>query len=142
MADEHEDAVVRARTRLAKALPESVPAEELDVAQDVLVRTVKQLRGPSQELLVQSYAMLSRKLAPSDERPRVVIALRLNAGIAVPVSLLKHCLGSCWRDGVVSTASSVNGVCDQDLPLTEECSASMELGNAPMLVVTSVPIHT
>ena len=140
--DEHEDAVLAARKRLAKMLPTTVPTEELDIAQDVLVRTITQLRGPSQELLVQSYAMLSKKLQPSDDRPRIVIAMRLNAGIPVPVAQLKYCLGLCWRDGVVSTASSVNGVCDQDLPLTDECSASMELGNAPMLVVTSVPVQS
>lgn len=139
--DEHEDAVADARKRLARLLPSSVPSEELDIAQDVLVRTITQLRGPSHEILVQSYAMLSKKLQPSDDRPRIVLAMRLNAGIPVPVSLLKHCLGLCWRDGVVSTASSVNGVCDQDLPLTDECSASMELGNVPMLVVTSVPVQ-
>jgi len=118
-----------------------VPSDELDVAQDVLIKLVTQLRGPSQEILVQSYAMLGKKLQASDERPRIVLALRLNAGIPVPVSQLKRCLGVCWRDGVVSTAPAVNGVCDADLPLTEEGAASMVFGNAPMLLVTSVPMQ-
>ena len=139
--DDQEDAVVAARKRLARVLPATVPSEELDVAQDVLTKLVTQLRGPSQEILVQSYAMLGKKLQPSDERPRIVLALRLNAGIPVPVSQLKRCLGVCWRDGVVSTASAVSGVCDHDLPLTEEGAVSMEMGNAPMLLVTSVPLQ-
>lgn len=139
--DDQEDAVVAARRRLAKNSTVSVPSEELDMAQDVLVKMVTELRGPSHEILVQSYCMLIRKLQKTDDRARVVLAMRLNAGIPVPVSQLKRCLGACWRDGVLSTNSSVNGVCDHDLPLTEEGSASMELGNLPMLVVTSVPMH-
>ena len=141
VCDDQEDAVIAARQRLAKTLPTSVPSEELDTAQDVIVKMVTQLRGPSQEILVQSFAMLIKRLQQSDDRPRVVLALRLNAGIPVPLSQLKRCLGPCWKDGVVSTTSSVNGVCDRDLPLTEEGTASMEQGNMPLLVVTSVPLH-
>jgi len=40
----------------------------------------------------------------------------------------------------VSVEPSVGGVCGSDLPLSEEGAASMEQGNAPMLVVTSVPL--
>lgn len=137
--NDHEDAVIGARRRLAKNASSALPAEELDIAQDVLTKMVTGLRGPSGEILVQSFAMLSRKLQTSDERPRVLLALRLNAGIPIPVSQLKRCLGPCWRDGVLSTESSVNGVCDSDLPLSEEGAASMEQGNLSMLVVTSVP---
>jgi len=137
--DDQEDAVLGARKSLARGAPASIPSEELDVAQDVVTKMVTQLRGPAQELLVQSFSMLSKKLQPGDDRHRIVLALRLNAGIPVPVSQLKRCLGPCWRDGVLSTEPSVNGVCDRDLPLTEEGSASMEQGNAPLLIVTSVP---
>ena len=139
--DDQEERVVEARNRLERVVSATVPSEELDAAQDVLVRLVTELRGPAQELLVQSYAMLSKKLQSADERPSIVLAIRFNAGIAIPVAHLKRCLGSCWRDGVVSTEASVNGVCDRDLPLTEEGDASREQGNAPMLVVTSVPMH-
>ena len=100
---------------------------------------VLSLRGPAGEVLVQSYAMLTRKLKPTDALPSVVIAVRLNSGIPVPVSSLKRCLGPCWKDGVVSSESSVNGVCDRDLPLTEEGMASKRMGNLPMLIVTSIP---
>lgn len=139
--EDQEEAVLAARKRLEGMLAKTVPSEELDTAQDVLVKVVTELRGPSQEVLVQSYAMLSKKLQGADERPSIVLAMRLNAGIPIPVAHLKRCLGSCWRDGIVSTEASVNGVCDRDLPLTEEGDASREQGNAPMLVVTSVPMH-
>ena len=110
------------------------------MAEDILKRVVTELRGPAQEILIQSYAMLSKKLQDSDSRPKIVLAMRLNAGIPVPVTQLKRCLGQCWRDGLVSVEPSVGGVCGSDLPLSEEGAASMEQGNAPMLVVTSVPL--
>ena len=137
-----EECVLQARKRLERIVAATVPSEELDTAQDVLVRLVTELRGPSQEMLVQSYAMLSKKLHSSDERPSIVLAIRLNAGIPIPVPHMKRCLGVCWRDGVVSIEPSVNGISDLELPLTEEGAASREQGNAPLLVVTSVPTHS
>ena len=44
---------------------------------------------------MQSTAMLAKKLAPDDVRQRVVIAARLNAGIAMRVDVLRGCLGDC-----------------------------------------------
>ena len=50
------------RRRLAKNASNALPADELDVAPEVLTKMVTGLRGPSGEILVQSFAMLSRKL--------------------------------------------------------------------------------
>ena len=135
--EDQEEGVSKARRRLAAA---SGPAsqQELDVAQRV-VEQVLRLRGPSGEVLVQSYALLTKKLKPTDATPSVVVALRMSSGIPVPVGMLKRCMGACWQDGLVSSESSVNGVCDRDLPLTDEGAASMAMGNLPMLIVTSVP---
>lgn len=137
LCEDQEEAVSKARKRLSSAtVPEL--GSELETAQAVMERVLS-LRGPAGEVLVQSYAMLTRKLKPTDALPSVVIAVRLNSGIPVPVSSLKRCLGPCWKDGVVSSESSVNGVCDRDLPLTEEGMASKRMGNLPMLIVTSIP---
>ena len=135
--EDQEEGVSKARRRLAAA---SGPAsqQELDVAQRV-VEQVLRLRGPSGEVLVQSYALLTKKLKPTDESPSVVVAIRMSSGIPVPVASLKRCMGACWQDGLVSSESSVNGVCDRDLPLTDEGAASMAMGNLPLLIVTSVP---
>jgi hypothetical protein len=137
LCEDQEEGVSKARRRLAAA---SGPAsqQELDVAQRV-VEQVLRLRGPSGEVLVQSYALLTKKLKPTDATPSVVVALRMSSGIPVPVGMLKRCMGACWQDGLVSSESSVNGVCDRDLPLTDEGAASMAMGNLPMLIVTSVP---
>lgn len=140
LCEDQEDAVCRARKRLSSASAPELESE-LETAQAVIEKALG-LRGPAGEVLVQSYALLTRKLKPTDTQPSVVVALRLNSGLAVSILALKRCLGPCWADGVVSSESSVSGVCDRDLPLTEEGAASMAMGNLPLLVVTSVPKPT
>lgn len=137
LCEDQEDGVVKARRRLS-ATSSLATAHELDTAQRV-VEQVLRLRGPAGEVLVQSYALLTKKLKPTDASPSVVVAIRLSSGIAVSIAALKRCLGGCWQDGLVSSESSVNGVCDRDLPLTEEGAASMSMGNLPLLIVTSIP---
>ena len=111
--------------------------QQLDVAQRV-VDDVLQLRGPLGEVAVLSYAMLTRKLG-ADTKPSLVVAFRINGGVPLSVLSLKRALGACWRDGAISTENAVNGVCERDLPLSEEAASSARLGNKPILVVTSVP---
>lgn len=139
--DDREDQAQRveqARNRLSKCVPD-LPASELDVARTVLVNLVNELRGASSEVVVQSFALLGKKLHSSDTRPRVLIAVRLNAGIAVSLALLKRCLGPCWCDGAVTTEDSVSNVSDADMPLSEEARAARDFGNLPLMVVTSAP---
>ncbi len=136
--DEDADRVFAARERLAKS-SSNLPSEELDVAQRVLTKLVKDLRGPEGEIVVQSSAILGKKLGVSDSRPRVVVAARLNAGIEINVKLLKQCLGECWKDGLLTTLPTLHGIGKLELPLTEEATASAFFGNATILLVTSVP---
>lgn len=137
-SEEDADRVAAARSRLSKSAP-TLPSDELDVAQRVLTRFVKDLRGPNGEIVVQSYAILSKKLGIADSRPRVVVAARLNAGIELKVDLLKSCLGGCWEDGLITTLSTLQGIGQLELPLSEEASTAAFFGNASILLVTSVP---
>jgi hypothetical protein len=134
---EEADRVATARSRLAKSVP-TLPSDELDIAQQVLTRLVLNLRGPSGEIVVQSYALLSKKLCVDDDRARVVIAVRLNAGIELKVELLKSCLGSCWNDGLLTTLPTLQGIGKVELPLSEEAAAAAFFGNMSLLLVTSV----
>ena len=139
--DDREDQTARidgARDRLAKCMSE-LPTGELDVARNVLVNLVNDLRGVSNEIIVQSFALLGKKLHNTDDKPRVLIAVRLNAGVAVPIALLKRCLGPCWCDGAITTENSVSNVSDADMPLSEEARASRAFGNVPVMIVTSAP---
>lgn len=135
---EEADRVATARLRLAKSAP-SLPSDELDAAQQVLTKLVLNLRGPNGEIVVQSYALLSKKLGVDDERARVVVAARLNAGIELKVDLLKSCLGACWKDGLLTTLPTLQGIGKLELPLSEEASAAAFFGNMSLLLVTSVP---
>ena len=135
---EEADRVATARSRLAKSAP-TLPSDQLDVAQRVLTKLVRDLRGPNGEIVVQSYAILSKKLGVADAQPRVVVAARLNAGIELNVELLKSCLGACWADGLIATQPTLHGIGKLELPLSEEASAAAFFGNASVLLVTSVP---
>lgn len=136
---EEADRVACARSRLAKSVP-ALPSSELDVAQQVLTKLVLNLRGPRGEIVVQSYALLSKKLGVDDERMRVVVAARLNAGIELKVELLKSCLGAFWKDGLLTTLPTLQGIGKLELPLSEEASAAAHFGNMSLLLVTSVPV--
>lgn len=129
--------IAAARARLEKSVPE-LESDELDVAQRAITRLANELRGPSGEVVVQSTALLAKKLAPDDARQRVVIAARLNAGIAMRINVLRACLGDCWADGLLTTQPTLHGVGKLELPLSEEAQAAALFGNATILLVTSV----
>lgn len=131
--------LAEARTRLEKSVPE-LQSHELDVAQKVLTKLAKDLRGPAGEVVVQSTAMLARKLGSNDSRQRVVVAARLNAGIAIRVDALRSCMGACWADGLFTTLPTLHGIGKIELPLSEEAHAALAFGNATLLLVTSVAI--
>lgn len=136
--EERCDAIDAASRRLRRVHSE-IPASEYQVAETVLKTSVATLRGPHGEVLVQSCCVLAKKLRATDARSSLVVAMRLNAGIPVPITTLKRTMASCWQDGVVSSLATVMGVVETDLPLSDEGQASLEEGNRSMLVVTSVP---
>ena len=133
----NEREIAAARARLEKSVPE-LESTDLDTAQKAITRLANELRGPAGEVVVQSTAMLAKKLAPDDVRQRVVIAARLNAGIAMRVDVLRGCLGDCWADGLLTTQSTLHGIGKLELPLSEEAQAASLFGNATILLVTSV----
>lgn len=139
-AEERAEGVADARARLAKKMPD-LPSAELNVAEAALVKLVNKLRGSEGEVCIQSYALLAKKLAVDDPRPRVVIAARLHAGVAMPVNLLKEAMGSCWKDGLLTTLSTLHGISEVDLPYSAEAEAALSFGNAPLLLVTSVEMR-
>ena len=138
-ADKSEDSqkIAEARARLEKSVPE-LQSDELDVAQKVLTKLANELRGSAGEVVVQSTALLAKKLGPSDSRQRVVVAARLNAGIAIRVDALRDCMGVCWADGLLTTLPTLHGIGSIELPLSEEARAASLFGNATVLLVTSV----
>ena len=50
--------------------------------------------------------------------------LRVNAGIELKVDQLKSCLGVCWKDGLLTTLPTLQGIGKLELPLSEEAAAA------------------
>lgn len=113
---------------------------EIDAAQTLLKRCLAELKGPSGETLIQSYGIFARPLGASHTGSlRILVGLLLHSGVGVSLSCLKHCLGSCWMDGMVTLDDSACGVRGVDLPVSPEGNVSNSMGNKPMLIVTSIP---
>jgi hypothetical protein len=132
-----EAAVERVR---AAAKAASVDAADVERAAGALFRVLADLRGAAGEAIVQSYAVLVKRISQFGySGPVVVLALRCYSGIPIPVSDLKRALGPCWSDGIVTIERTYAplGLEDADLPLTSEGQAAAELGNAPLLVVAT-----
>ena len=132
------DLVSDAAERIKKNHP-SVSQKEVDEARIVLTRMVSSLKGAGNEDLVQSFGIFRKQLRPSDSDFALLIAVRLNSGVAVSISSLKRALGSCWRDGLLTSQDSALGIGDVDLPLTPEGVTAKAHGNLPMLIVS--PVH-
>jgi len=126
-------------SKLSKTEVTPLP-EELARATSVLDNVVCVLKAASgkQERAIQSYGIFFRKLKPSDVRNRIVLAFRLHAGTPVRINDLRHCLGETWEDGAITSGETVNGVDSVVLPLTEEGVLSLEHGNSPIMILTSV----
>lgn len=133
--DEHEE---RVDQQLGK-LRDRLTTEDHERLRCLLVRLTRDLRGSKHEPVVQNYGVTLRKLAVSDAEPRVVVFARLHSGVALGLSKLKAVLGDCWADGCITTDESSSGVDLVDLPYSEEAAAGIELGNRPLLLVTSLP---
>ena len=130
------DLVAKAVERTKKSHPH-VSQEELDQARLTLTRTVS-LRGTSDEDLVQSFGIFRRQLQPSDTKQTLLIAVRLNSGVAVSVSDLKNAMGKCWTDGILTSQDSALGIGSVDLPLSPEGETAKAHGNLSMLIVSTV----
>jgi len=133
------DSVAEAVKKLEKS--STTPSkDELAKARTIVESVVCVLRAADgDELACQSFGLFYRKLAPSDTKPRIIIAFRLHAGTPVRVHDLRSCLQATWNDGAITAEDTLHAVDSVSLPLTSEGSLSLQHGNKPILVVTSVP---
>ena len=142
-AQELEEVVVKVddTVKTFKKNAKDVNEKELDAAREVLEKLLGRLTGPDGERAIQSYGLFAKKLAADDPRPRTLIAARLNANAPVRIGELKTALGSCWQDGAITVNDTLDDVSSVSLPLTPEGEAARSFGNAPLLLVTRVPIE-
>lgn len=126
-------------------------------ARDALCRVMKMLRGARGEAVVESagLSLMPQPVAGSgngsgpntpaaagaDTSPRqLVVLLRLAAGVAVPLRALRHALGPCFADGVITTTPETALLGATDLPISEAGKMhEQEEGQRTLVIMASVP---
>lgn len=139
--DRSDDQLLQAQamvSKLKKNVPPNIPNSEVEMAEAILTRLIRDMRGPANEIVVESFLIVIKKLREDDARASIVLGARLAAGVPIPLQLLKTCLGTSWSDGLLTSKESAMGIPQADLPLSEEGAASARNGNTPLLLVTSV----
>jgi hypothetical protein len=73
------------------------------------------------------------------DRPRLIIACRLSAGVPLPLAALRGALGKCFADGMVTTRSEALGEAYR-LPLSAAGQAVENQGQRSLLLFAAVPL--
>ena len=107
-------------------------------AAEILYRfeTLRSMDGCA-ERSVQSFGVFVKRL-PTNNRPIIMLAVRLNTATPVRISEVRKILSDSWADGVFSTEDKIEGLEGVELPFSEEADVCMQHGNHPLLIVTSV----
>lgn len=136
-AEDAERAVARVKRSGQDA--DKISESSFTAAQNCIADLLK-LKGVMGESVIESWAVSLRKQGQwgsSNGKPSLVIAVRLAAGVAVPLSGLCTVMRVC-RDGMMATsAERVSN--DFDLPLTDQGRAADEVGQKSILILASVP---
>lgn len=126
---------------------------QVTLAQDTVEKLLRTVKGPGGEEVFEScgvslanvQACTASASAPAQpavgapaRRPRMIIACRLAAGVALPLGAMKAALGGCFRDGMITTRPESLGP-DYQLPLTEQGQAVESRGQRSMLLFAAVP---
>jgi hypothetical protein len=112
------------------------------VARDRIEALLRDFKGVGGEEIVESCG-LSLSLANGDgerERPRLIIACRLSAGVPLPLVVLRRALGACFGDGMVTTRPELLGEAYR-LPLSAAGQAIESQGQRSLLLFAAVPVE-
>ena len=137
--------------RMARA-QEGAARERLErqvaTAQQTIEQLLRNVKGPNDEecfescgvSMAASVTTQASVAAPTTTpaRPRLIVACRLSAGVALPLHALREALGACFRDGMLTTRPETLGP-DYQLPLTEQGEATEGQGQRSMLLFAAVP---
>jgi hypothetical protein len=115
-----------------------IPPTDVAIGKEVLENVLCKLEGVDGERPIQSYGVFAKKLAATDPRPRLVLAIRISAGVPLRLGDLKTALGKCWSDGAVTSRDALEGVETVSLPTSTEGDAAAQFGAGSLLLVTSV----
>ena len=153
-----DDCSERAERAVASIRPRADTAElraAVDLAKATIEELLRAVRGPAGEELFEacglSLAVAQQTTASastgaagaagaptSSQRPKLIIAARLAAGVPVPLLKLKRALGSCFKDGMVTVDAASLGPSYQ-LPLSAAGQAVENGGQRSIVLFAAVP---
>ena len=76
-----------------------------------------------------------RRLVQRDQR--LVVALQLSAGVAVPIDALRRAMGACFNDSMLTTER--DGATEGYMPITAHGRAVEEEGQRTLVALGPVP---
>lgn len=130
-------AIDRVRTSAQKTNGSAVDDEVLNGANQILRTLLVQLKGPSGEEVVESWGLsASSPTGNALGRPNLILSVRMSAGLPVPVSTLRRCLGSSFVDGMVGNHN--DPTLSFALPITEQGAVSDREGQKSLILHTAV----
>lgn len=114
------------------------PAREIERVKELLTRLYEELKGSQEEPAIQSTSIEFTKFQAVDPSPRAVIAVRVHAGLPLPLHRLKASLGPSWEDGAVTTLDSIQTMTCSLPPLSAEGKVALEAGSVSWSFLTSI----
>jgi hypothetical protein len=147
------EAVSRVRARLKG--DEGIGDAAFEVAHGTITRVLRGLCGSRGEPVVESIGLSVRSAGgatammhtsgsrsnAASANQQLVVALRLSAGVAVPLPKLRQALGPCFRDGALTTHRDGLGSAFE-LPISVAGKVVEAEGQRTVLVMGTVPNTT
>jgi len=150
-AERAEGAVAHIRKRVRGAdngAAQGATLDAIELARGVIEQVLRTVKGARREEVVESCGLslssttgttAQGAAGSASERPRLIIATRLSAGVPLPLVALRRALGTCFKDGMVTTKPESLGPSYQ-LPLSAAGQAVEQAGQRSLLLFAAVPV--
>tara|TARA_Y100000389_G_scaffold201103_1_gene243009 strand:- start:1061 stop:1804 length:744 start_codon:yes stop_codon:yes gene_type:complete len=115
--------------------------EQVLLAQSTIEKLLRAIKGPNSEDVFEACGVSVAPVSESQntpQRPRLILACRLSAGVPLSLKDLRSALGACFKDGMITTQPETLGP-EYQLPLTEIGRAVENEGQRSMLLFAAVP---
>lgn len=133
-ADRAEQTVATIRRRASGDAPMLAAVAR---ARDAIEALLRDFKGADGSDVVESCG-LSLAYTRGD-RPKLIIASRLSAGVPLPLTVLRRALGSCFGDGMITTKPELLGEAYR-MPLSAAGQAIESQGQRSLLLFAAVPL--
>lgn len=141
--DPHEEAAEQAVAQVKRRAGAADAPDEatLESARRTLHALLAGLRGAGGEIVIESWGLAFKKPEASvaNQRPRLIVSVRLTPGVAVSVATLFRLLGPrCKADGMLTTQHSSSLATGFNLPLSEHAQTAEVHGQRALTLFATV----